>query len=402
VQKPRVVVVIEYYLPGFKGGGPMRSVSALVEQLGNEIDFYIITRDRDHASSRPYPDIRKTEWTTFGKARVLYLAPDEITARRLVTAVRDVEPRAVYLNSFFATMTIRLLLARRIGALDGVPILLAPRGELSSGALQLKAIKKHAFLKAARWMGLHDGVKFQASTEQERDEILSALPWAGEPYIARNPVANQKPIERSCPKQPGAARFVFLSRIDRKKNLHLAIGLLASLGGSVVFDIYGPIGSESYWAECQAQLQDTPPHVSVTYGGPLVPDRVAPTLARYHFFLLPTAGENFGHAIVEALRSGCPVIASDRTPWRGLPQRGAGWDLPLSDPSAWREVLQSCVDMDAEEYEERSLRSRAFGHQIASIDTLQEHRQLFRALFEHAGDRPRTQVAEGSGEHKRS
>ena len=35
-------------------------------------------------------------------------------------------------------------------------------------------------------------------------------------------------------------------------------------------------------------------------------------------FLLPTGGENFGHAIFEALSCGVPALISDRTPWRDL------------------------------------------------------------------------------------
>jgi glycosyltransferase involved in cell wall biosynthesis len=35
---------------------------------------------------------------------------------------------------------------------------------------------------------------------------------------------------------------------------------------------------------------------------------------RYDYFVLPTLGENFGHAIVESLSLGLPVIISNKTP----------------------------------------------------------------------------------------
>ena len=389
LQKPRVVVLVEYYLPGFRAGGPMRSVSALVHQLSHEIDFYIITRDRDAGSNVPYLNIHAGEWKSVAQGKVLYLAPHDVSFRRLVAAVREARPHTIYLNGFFAPMTLRLLLARRLGALKGIPILLAPRGELSPGALRLKAFKKASFLRLSHWTELHRGVVFHASTEREREEIAQAISVRDPPRIARNPVAVDAMSRPACSKTPGAARFVFLSRIARKKNLHLAIDLLRSLKGSVAFDIYGPVldpEDQQYWRQCHALIGEMPPNVTVTYRGPIPHDLVASTLSAHHFFLFPTASENFGHAIVEALLAGCPVITSDQTPWLGLAQRGVGWDLPLDDTEAWRNVLQVCVDMDAGTYQRASVSSRAFGSQIASTDTGADNLHLFRSIFEQHHD----------------
>src|SRR5262249_16165560 len=103
----------------------MRSVSALVEQLSNEIDFYVITRDRDAGSDGGYPDFQSGEWKSVGRGKVLYLAPDELNSKRLVAAAREIRPHAIYLNSFFGPMCLLLLLRRRLGALRGIPIVLA-------------------------------------------------------------------------------------------------------------------------------------------------------------------------------------------------------------------------------------------------------------------------------------
>ena len=365
----------------------MRSVSALVEQLGNEIDFYVITRDRDAGNDAPYPDIHAGEWKSVGKGKVRYLAPYEIRSRGLVDAAHEIQPHAVYLNGFFGPMSIRLLLARRLGALKGVPVLLAPRGELSPGALRLKLFKKRSLLRLSHWIGLHREVLFHASTERESHEISRALPRREAPRIARNPVAVHQATAHTCPKAIGIARFVFLSRITRKKNLHLAIDLLRFLKGSVTFDIYGPVidqADQAYQRQWHALINEMPANVTVTYRGAIAHDLVASTLSAQHFFLFPTASENFGHAIVEALSAGCPVITSDQTPWLGLAPRGVGWDLPLDDADAWRRVLQMCVDMDAETYETASLNARSFGRQIASTDTVAENLHLFRSILERA------------------
>jgi len=380
-----VVVLVEYYLPGYQAGGPMRSVSALVQQLSEAMDFFVITRDRDAGSDVPYPNLHAGEWMPQGKAQVRYLAPHETSMRRLVAAVHQQQPHAVYLNSVFAPMSVQLLLARRLGALKGIPVLLAPRGELSPGALKLKAFKKSNFLRFSHWSGLHRDIVFHASTARERDEIAQAIPGGDMPRVARNPVAIEVPDSGTCAKKAGAARFVFLSRVSRKKNLHFAIDRLRFLTGSVEFDIYGPVsdsGDQAYWRECCALIREMPSNVTVSYRGPIAHELVAATLSTHHFLLFPTASENFGHAIVEALLAGCPIITSDQTPWLALAQRGVGWDLSLDDTDIWHRILQMCVDMGADSYAQAARNARAFGSQIASTDTVTENLQLFRSLFE--------------------
>ena len=208
------------------------------------------------------------------------------------------------------------------------------------------------------------------------------------PRIARNAVAFSAaaPIHARA-KTPGAARFVFLSRITRKKNLHLALERLRTVDGAVTFDIYGPVIDPAYWRECQRVIEQMPSNVVVSHRGAIAHDEVAAALAAYQFFLLPTASENFGHAIVEALAAGCPLVTSDQTPWTSLPQRGIGWDLPLDDERAWRNVLQACVDMNDAAYQQASTKASLFARQIAATDIAAEHRHLFASLFDaaHAG-----------------
>jgi glycosyltransferase involved in cell wall biosynthesis len=362
----------------------MRSISALVEQLGDKIDFYILTRDRDEGGTTPYPRSFEGAWESVGRAKVCYLSPREITARRLGAAVRAVQPDAVYLNGFFGPMSMKLLIARRLGGLPGIQVLLAPRGELSPGALGLKSLKKHCFLRFSQGIGLHRGVAFHASTARESEEILMAIPIGDMPRIARNPIIAVASSQHACRKVSGAGRFVFVSRIARKKNLHVAIDLLRSVKGFVEFDIYGPVVDEAYWQECRRLIAGMPQNVRVTYHGPIAHEFVASTLSAHHFFLFPTASENFGHAIVEAFLAGCPVITSDQTPWIDLSTTRVGWALRLDDIASWQRVLQECVDMDGGTFQSASHKSQSFGAQIAARDTNTENLQLFRTLFEHS------------------
>jgi glycosyltransferase involved in cell wall biosynthesis len=81
---------------------------------------------------------------------------------------------------------------------------------------------------------------------------------------------------------------------------------------------------------------------------------IRPRIRDFHLFIFPTLGENFGHAIFEALGSGKPVLISDRTPWHGLEAAKAGFELPLDDPEAWLEKIRFFAGMDEKTYAEWS------------------------------------------------
>ena len=174
---------------------------------------------------------------------------------------------------------------------------------------------------------------WHASNEYEEENIRSQFGNRVPVMTARDLTTAFLGTEERTPrgtKRPGCLRIVFLSRISRKKNLSGALKMLEGLRGDIRFNIYGPLEDKGYWAECQKIINSLPHNVQVRYCGDVVYDRVIEVLADHDLFLLPTLGENFGHVILEALVAGCPVLTSDRTPWRGLQDIEVGWDLPLS------------------------------------------------------------------------
>ena len=97
-----------------------------------------------------------------------------------------------------------------------------------------------------------------------------------------------------------------------------------------------------------------PENITVTYRGFLNNKQAESTLSQYHFLFLPSKGENYGHAIIESLSLGCPVIISNNTPWRELESHGAGWDISLNNPAKFEEILQYCCEMNQNDYDEMS------------------------------------------------
>lgn len=355
-----VFVLLDYYIPGFKSGGPLRTIENTVARLGDRFHFAILTRDRDATDSAPYDGVRVDAWSKVGKAEVCYASPGGLTMAAIARRAAEVRPDAIYLNSFFSPLTVRTLLLRRLGRLPAVPALIAPRGQFTPGALQLKAAKKRVFTATALSLRLYDGLIWQATSVEELADIRRVVGRRAEVLLAPNLPAVAAAAAATPPKEVGTLRLVFLSRVAEKKNLHYLLEILGAVPGKVELAIYGPIRDEAYWRRCQELIARLPPSVRVVYHGPVEHEQVGAALAGAHCFALPTLGENFGHAIYEAFAAGCLPLLSDRTPWRDLTARRLGWDLPLERPELWLETLRRCVAMGEAEYRCWSDEARRF------------------------------------------
>lgn len=376
----RVLALLDYYLPGFKSGGPLRSVANLVGQTGGVLEFHILTRDRDATETTSYPGVKVGEWNDVAGAKVRYTAPEDLGLGVIRRVAHEVRPDVVYLNSFFSGLTIRYLLLRRLGWVPRVPVVIAPRGELSPGALSIKRTKKRAFLFVAeKLLGLYRGLRWQATAELERAEIAQGFPAFSDVRVAPNLAGRPEGAARATPpKSPGAMRLVFCSRITPKKNLHAIFGPLAAVGGQASLALIGPVRDHAYWEQCRAQIAALPATIRVEHRGEIPHEQIAAELAGHHFFILPTLGENFGHAIIEALVAGCPVLISDQTPWHDVPAAGAGWVLPVDDAAAWQRALAEALAMDEADYRAISARAREYGRRHLAAPPVEASVALFR------------------------
>ncbi|MBK9748194.1 MAG: glycosyltransferase [Chloroflexi bacterium] len=369
MSKPTILILIGHYLPGTLTGGPVRSVSNLVDWLGDEFDFRILTADRDQGDSAPYLQVRAGEWYSVGKAQVRYLTPAERQLFALGAVLRATRHDLLIVESVLARTSIFALLLRRLGLLRRAPILITPRGHLGQGALQQKSAKKTLFLRAVRLLGLYRGLEWCATSDGERAEIVEQFGQGEAPRIHVIPNLPARAVSTGSvtrpPKRAGALRLIFLSRISRKKNLHFALEALRGLTGEVEFDVYGSLEDAAYWAECQAISGSLPAHIRVCYQGVAPFDGAVEVLAGYHLFYLPTLSENFGHAIWEALVADCPVLISDQTPWTDINAYGAGWALPLDSLAGFTHALQQVIDLDA----------AAYAALVAQVSRYREHYQ---------------------------
>ncbi|MCY9006777.1 glycosyltransferase [Peribacillus frigoritolerans] len=367
--KKKVLIFAVYYIPSFKGGGPIQSIKNLVDNLGDEIEFYIITSDRDLGDNESFSNIEINKWLQVGKAKVFYTNPADLTLKRTEKLINSINYDSLYLNSFFSyKFSILPILLNKLKRISNRPIVLAPRGEFSPGALDLKGVKKKVFINLAKVMGLYRNVTWHATAETEKKDIESLFRYRKKIKVAQNLTADYKGLnyDKELEKSQGKLKVVFVSRIHPKKNLKKAIEFLKDIDGKIDFNIYGPLEDKLYWYDCEKIIKNLPENIKVLYKGEVNHDNIIDLFKSHHIFLFPTLGENFGHVISESLIGGCPVIISDQTPWKNLEKYSAGWDINLKDEDRFTEILKYYVDLDDKTYKEISKSAFKYGKKMSN------------------------------------
>lgn len=347
--KPQVLVFIDWYLPGFKAGGPIRSLANLVDHLRDRIDFHIVTRATDYTEDTPYLGIAPDRWTTLpGGEKVWYASEEGTSLAAWKRIMKEAQWDTIYVNGLYSWWynILPLWLSRGMGLRRVVAV----RGMLAAGAMQHGALKKLLFLSLARMLDLYKGVLFHATNVEEEREIQTHLLHRAEVMVVSNLSKHVRCKRVNIDKVVGSVRLVCVARIAVEKNTLFAIEALRGVTGNVIFDLFGPIYDKAYWRSCETAIEQLPDNVKVRHQGAVEPAAVSTLLGGYHALFMPSAGENFGHAILESLSVGRPILISDRTPWRGLEQHHAGWDLPLDRPELFTSTVEKLCGMDGSAY----------------------------------------------------
>lgn len=358
-----IVIFTAYYLPGYKGGGPIKSIQSIVNALKDQFNFYIITSDRDLGDTVPYNNINKKDWNGVDGAKVFYtsgslLNPKNIKLIKTLLFSMDID--LYYFNGIFnLNYSVIPLFLLKLRLIENSKVLIAPRGELDEGALSIKIFKKTFFLYCMNKLGIYNNVSWHATSIEEQKNILKYIDKASEPSLAKN-LSLMISQKNNSYKKKGELNIVFLSRITEKKNLDYALTRIIELSDiidnyKIIFHIYGTQEDENYWKKCKAIMDSNIHHnIYIEYKGTLLPETVSMVLSRYQLFFFPTKGENFGHVIIEALNAGVPVLLSTNTPWNDVREYGCGWTIDLDNKDYFIKTLYQFICMENDEWTEIS------------------------------------------------
>ncbi len=337
--KPTILIFIDWFEPGFRAGGPIRSVANMVSFLSSQYNFKLVTRDTDYTETIPYPNIETDVWLRINSStEIYYISASNLKLRTIEKILSNTQRDFVYLNSMYS---VYFSLAPLWFNKNNTKVVLAPRGMLSPGSLRVKSFKKKLFLKLFKLSGRLKKVIFQVTSTSELSDVQSVFS-KNEIFNASNFPSNitEAPVKNIT---PIPLKLINIGRISPEKNNLFAIEILKDLNFPVVLDFYGPINDREYYEKC-VELSQSISNVKINFRGVIRPNQIAQTLKDYHFFLSPSTGENYGHSIVESLLNSTPVIISDKTPWKDLKIANSGFDLPL-ETQIFKETLMTIPEL---------------------------------------------------------
>lgn len=365
----RILILTDWYLPGYKAGGPITSVFNMLKCIASQADFFVLTRNTDWHDDVPY-DLEPDVWLENEDGyRVKYMSKPGIT--HVMAEIRSQTFDVVYFNGIYSPLFNSIPLLRFLSARRRPELIVAPRGMLNANAIALKSIRKIILLSIMQSCGIARKVRFHSTGPLETEAIRNVFPNAVVHEIANIPAVSD--ILVGSKKSIG---FLSVARISPVKNTLLLLRTFHS-AGSLDLTLVGTTDDAAYLQDCLETIDANPEFHCL--GGK---DHAA--IIEYYrksrFFVSMTTGENFGHAIIEALAHGCPAIISDRTPWNDLEAFGAGFVVPLSDGERWEEVLRRAAEMDNQEYHRMSTRAIEYVKRKFDVDQLKAaYIQLFSA-----------------------
>ena len=188
--------------------------------MHDELEISVLTSDRDLGEKKPYPGIQTNQWIQRAPGILVYYADKrELNSKKFTSLIGELQPDFIYLNSMYSyrLSVVPLLFSWRNKI--SAQMVLAPRGMLQEGAMQFKTMKKKLYIRSLNFMGVPRKVRFHATDDQEKKDILHYFPNAKSVEEISNFSAPLPAHLKTINKMPGRLRAVYMSRIIPKKNI---------------------------------------------------------------------------------------------------------------------------------------------------------------------------------------
>jgi len=376
-EKKKIIVFIDWFLPAYKAGGPIQSISNLVNNLKNEMDIWIVTSNEDLGERLELDKKLLNLWQHKDGFHIIYLDKKHRNLKNFRKLLKSSNFICAYFNSLFSIKftLMPLWLCHKMN----IQAILAPRGMLGKGALSIKPFKKKLFLWGFKFLKMHEILLWHATDSSEEMEIKMHFGNTSRVSVVPNLSAKTPNfIEKN--KNVGILNLFFISRIAIKKQLLFAINVLKQVNSSnqINFTIVGPIDEVGYWKKCQSAILELPSNVNTNYLGAIPNHKLQCILKNQHVLFLPTQHENFGHVIVESWQSSCPVLISNNTPWKNLESQKLGFDLSLNSPDKFKTAIEFFLKINQKEFNEWSQSSNNFAKSISdNTDLILQTKNIF-------------------------
>jgi glycosyltransferase involved in cell wall biosynthesis len=354
--KKKILLFSDWFYPGYKAGGPIKSVTNLSIALQQEIDVFVFTADTDLNETIPYSNVKSDKWIKPIKncdVQVFYCSKDNLKRTTIKAIIKEINPTSVYLNHLWSFWFVLQPLFICWLNFKKIKIVLCPRGALFESALHYLNTypKKRILITILRFFRIHKKIHFHATTPQEKETIEKYFGKV-KISIANNLPDLQQPVLSSIEKKQGELKLIFIARIVDIKNLKLLLQNLQNVSSNIEFTIAGPTEDKNYWEECLNIIKAFPKNITVNYVGEITPHQVMPLIKEHHLYCLPTQGENFGHSIFESFMIGRPVLISNKTPWLNLNEKKAGWEVDIIEQNSFVPFIKEAANWQQQAFDE--------------------------------------------------
>ncbi|MBL7810742.1 MAG: glycosyltransferase family 4 protein [Bacteroidetes bacterium] len=376
-EKKKIVITVDWFDPAYRAGGPVTSIKNMVENLHDLFDFRIITGCMDYGQTEPMA-VATDCWTDWkGMAKVHYVSKAKQSREHLHELLDEEEADIYYIQGIFSRVFSIYPLVWWHKAKEE-RVIVAPRGMLHESALGVKPWKKKVYLQAAKWMGWFHHVLFHSTNPEETLHIQKVFSKDAECREAENFAKVTAYLKEKSVKKEQSLKLLCVSRISPEKNVNFIPEVLSEIDYPVEITFVGSALDEVYFKEFMDKVNALPTHIKATYAGEKTPDELQNYYQNHDVFILPTLGENFGHAIAEALQSGLPCIIGDNTPWKNLGSAGAGYDIPPVKDD-YKNAIAYFWECTPDEYSQRSQAARKYFDDKVDIHSLiNKYIQLFQ------------------------
>ena len=241
--------------------------------------------------------------------------------------------------------------AARVARYRGLPYLLRPLGTLDPADLQKKRALKQLY---ARLLEKHNlagaaGMHFTSAQEAAISERFGAqtqdfvIPIGVEPQtteLSREAARAQLQAKLGLP--PDIPLLLFLSRVEPKKGLDLLLPALEKCPVPFHFTLAGANPQDpQYEATVRSRIRNSSLGDRTTLTGFVTGDLKTALLRGADLFILPSAYENFGIAVVEAMAAGTAVLISKGVYiWQEVLAAEAGWVVPRETDALARSLVE--------------------------------------------------------------
>uniref|UniRef100_UPI00374CE81A hypothetical protein n=1 Tax=Mucilaginibacter sp. TaxID=1882438 RepID=UPI00374CE81A len=104
VVKKKIMILLDWFTPGYKAGGPIQSCLNIALALKDQFDIYVLTTDTDHGETTPYQEITANQWLYNHPPgiSIFYARRKAMSCKQVAKEIGFIAPDFIYLNLLFS------------------------------------------------------------------------------------------------------------------------------------------------------------------------------------------------------------------------------------------------------------------------------------------------------------